>query len=98
MIVTLPMLGIAIIRACTATLRPSFREITLRGRKIRNSLNTLNAFTDSLFAKIEITEKITIMKSRIFQYERMYDYFPLNRNPLAIIFITHSIINTPVII
>ena len=66
MISTFPMLGIAMSRAWTATLRPWFREITLNGRRILSSLIALNTRT-SLFKVNEIIENQTIVKSIMFQ-------------------------------
>jgi hypothetical protein len=44
-IVTFAMFGVAINKAWTATFRPSFLAITLRGLKTLTSLKTLNIYS-----------------------------------------------------
>jgi hypothetical protein len=88
---TYRIFGIAISKAWTATLRPSFLWMTLRGL---NSLKTLIDLNTERFESVTIliSDTITMKKSMMFQGFLRYDVLPLIKNPVATILLDYMVL------
>ena len=92
-IITFKILGTAIISAYTATFRPLFLLITLRGLNTLSSLIILTILILLPEINNENNDSKTITKSMKFHPFLRYDLEPFIINPKAIIFIVASIAN-----
>ena len=75
------MSGTALIKLYTAILRPGFLEIILSGLSTLSILSTLIIPRSNSENTIEMSEKMTIIKSITFHGFIMYESGPFTANP-----------------